>query len=760
MTSERPPSYRFGPFLLDMARRQLSRAGDLVPLRPKDLEVLALLLSNADRAVSKDELLKSVWPDAVVDENNLPRHISTLRRVRGDAAGTEAYIETVPGWGYRFTAAVERVAGEATTPSPAPAAPEHAGSAGLEADPEVLPPPRAATKPSWFRRPAALALALIVSLVVMGGVYRVSRMSPPALAMRELRQVTYQPGHQESPTWSPDGRSLALTSDQSGSFDIYVQSLSGSEMTRLTTSPDHDWQPSWSPDGLRIAFRSERDGGGIYLVGSNGGDERRLADFGYQPRWSPDGTRILLSTGLADQGETSRLFLVDVADGTSRAFSSERLAGYQVLAANWHPHGQQISLWASSATQGRTFATVRVSDGSMFAAPVAEEVAKRIEALGLVLRRFVWAPSGRFLYFEGVAANVGSVWRIGVDPDTQTWISGPDRLTTGAGRDTGISLSADGTKLAFGIVSSRKQLWTLPFDSVAGVVRGSGEPLDLGAEEPVNASLDVDGRRLVYRTVRAGRHEIRERSVIDGQEQILMVGTTTPPHLSRDGTRLAYARTVSAGTGPTASSVVVLTIGGEERPIARFDGRMRWSLTDWAPDGSALLGTCSDATPDAVNRVCLMPLSAAPAAENQLQILAAHATHNLFVPRFSPDMRWISFIASNAGRSTVYIMPARGGPWIQLTDSRFQNDKLRWAPDSRAVYFVSNRSAFLNVWKRQIDAAGQPVGPLTQVTHFNSTKRMIPSSLAGMEFAITSDRFFLPLTEASSRIWLLGNVDK
>ena len=52
------------------------------------------------------------------------------------------------------------------------------------------------------------------------------------------------------------------------------------------------------------------------------------------------------------------------------------------------------------------------------------------------------------------------------------------------------------------------------------------------------------------------------------------------------------------------------------------------------------------------------------------------------------------------------------------------------------------------------------VGPLTQVTQFNSTKRMIPSSLAGMEFAVTAETLLLPLTEASSRIWVLEGVDK
>ena len=756
MTLERPPSFRFGPFVLDMARRQLSRNRSVVPLRPKDLEILALLLTNADRAVSKEEMLKEVWPETVVDENNLPRHISTLRKILGETAGSGTCIETVPGWGYRITCAVERL-NEGAVPT-------GSAVAAIDVATTIVPPRPTAAATAWSRRTASLAAAAaaVASLTVIAGLYLSSRTSPQPAPVRALRQVTYQPGHQEGPAWSPDGNSLALTSDQSGNLDIYVQSLKESELTRLTSSRDHDWQPSWAPDGQRVAFRSERDEGGVYLVRANGTDERRLTDFGYQPRWSPDGSKVLLSTGLEDQGETSRLFLVDPAGGTPVPFAPERLAGYQVIAANWHPEDRQISVWASHPTEGRRFVTVRVADGSMFDSPIADDVSNRIKTLGLTLRRFVWARSGRFLYFEGTAENIGSVWRIGVDPVTHSWVSGPDRLTTGAGQDTGISISSDGTKLAFGIVSARKQLWALPFDAAAGVVRGSGQPVELGVEEPMNASLDVDGRTLIYRTMRAGRTEIRERSLAEGREHVLLAGmTTTPPHLSRDGTRLAYARATSPESGVASVSVFVLsTAGGEEQAIARLDGKTRWTITDWAPDGSALIGTCGEMVPGAFSRLCLMPLSAAPAAERHLQLLAEHPTQSLFVPRFSPDMRWISFIASSAGRSTVYILPAGGGPWIQLTDSRFQNDKLRWAPDSRAVYFVSNRTAFLNVWKRHIDANGQPVGPLTQVTHFNSTKRMIPSSLAGMEFAITSDKLVLPLTEASSRIWLLEDVDK
>src|SRR5437660_1779037 len=72
--------YGFGPFLVDPVRRLLRHQGNVVALAPKAFEVLVTLIERRERIVGKDELLKTVWPNTVVEENNLARHISTLRK--------------------------------------------------------------------------------------------------------------------------------------------------------------------------------------------------------------------------------------------------------------------------------------------------------------------------------------------------------------------------------------------------------------------------------------------------------------------------------------------------------------------------------------------------------------------------------------------------------------------------------------------------------------------------------------------------------
>lgn len=101
-------AYRFGPFHLDVRERRLSRAGgEVIPLRLKVFDTLLVLVANAGRLVTKQELLDTVWPETTVEENNLNHNVSVLRKALGEKATGQQYIETVPRVGYRFAAQVD-----------------------------------------------------------------------------------------------------------------------------------------------------------------------------------------------------------------------------------------------------------------------------------------------------------------------------------------------------------------------------------------------------------------------------------------------------------------------------------------------------------------------------------------------------------------------------------------------------------------------------------------------------------------------------
>ena len=106
--SEPPkPAFEFGPFSLDPGKRLLLRNGAAVPLAPKVLETLLVLVENRDRVLSKDELLDQVWGGASVEEGGLTRNVSILRKTLGEKPDDHQFIVTVPGRGYRFVAAVK-----------------------------------------------------------------------------------------------------------------------------------------------------------------------------------------------------------------------------------------------------------------------------------------------------------------------------------------------------------------------------------------------------------------------------------------------------------------------------------------------------------------------------------------------------------------------------------------------------------------------------------------------------------------------------
>ena len=102
----------FGPFRADANRRLLLRQGKTVPLTPKAFEILMVLIRNADRIVGKDELIKLVWPDTIVEENNLTRNISSLRKALEEGPTEHRFIVTIPGRGYQFAADVPVMAAE------------------------------------------------------------------------------------------------------------------------------------------------------------------------------------------------------------------------------------------------------------------------------------------------------------------------------------------------------------------------------------------------------------------------------------------------------------------------------------------------------------------------------------------------------------------------------------------------------------------------------------------------------------------------
>lgn len=145
--------YEFGEFRLEPEERRLLRGSETIPLTPKQFDLLQLLLESPGHLLDKEELQQKLWPNAFVEETNLTKGISLLRKTLGDTAEGDRFIETVPKRGYRFVAPVRKV---------------NAASQYSTGDPEgsvATPAFQSGTRISW--RVLLLGVALVSSVAVL-----------------------------------------------------------------------------------------------------------------------------------------------------------------------------------------------------------------------------------------------------------------------------------------------------------------------------------------------------------------------------------------------------------------------------------------------------------------------------------------------------------------------------------------------------------------------------------------------------------------
>ena len=368
---------QFGPFEFDEGERMLWRDDQAVPLTPKASDLLAAFISQPGRLLSKDELLKTVWPDTYVEEANLAYHVFALRKALGDATGNGPYIETVPKRGYRFTADVSVVSGAADASEPEPR------SLGTEAPrPSYEHPPTVHHPDPAFpfsRRLTIVALVLLAPLLYFGAL---SWRDVPTADPPRAVPLTSLPGVVRAPSLSPDGNYVVFTwtGEKEDNQDLYVHQVGAGGPHRVTTDPGNDFSPSWSPDGKTIAFlrRGARASHSeLWLTAALGGSERKLVDVrpllpSYRPHsiaWCHDSRCVLVTDSLGPD-KPDALFAVSVESGEKRQLTDPvGLAGDGDPAVS--PDGRSVVfLRYTTPFSGRLY-RLRMADGMV---PVGEPV--------------------------------------------------------------------------------------------------------------------------------------------------------------------------------------------------------------------------------------------------------------------------------------------------------------------------------------------------------------------------------------------------
>ena len=296
--------YTFGPFRLDPREQLLTCDGKAVSLAPKALEMLLLLVQNAGRLMEKDALLRQLWPQTFVEEGNLTKHVSVLRKALSEFSDSTEYLETVPKRGYRFVIQVA----QALDPSPA-LAPLPLSAKTLQTSPSYAPPlareaptveeAQVKRRRRWRRlMPALGGLALAVVTLK-----QIASPGPPPRAVR-ITQLT----HSGRAAWIHqllmDGSRLYFVEKTGGHWGLAWAPVAGGDPVPIPTPFPNTILFDISPDRSELllgSFQGYEDEFPLWIMPTTGGSPRRVGNLNASDAaaWLPDGksawyTQVLL----------------------------------------------------------------------------------------------------------------------------------------------------------------------------------------------------------------------------------------------------------------------------------------------------------------------------------------------------------------------------------------------------------------------------------------------------------------------------------
>lgn len=161
-----------------------------------------------------------------------------------------------------------------------------------------------------------------------------------------IMQITNDPAHDVTPTFSPDGSKVAFSSDRSGNWDIYIVDIQGGRPVQITADPTQDLSPSFSPDGKWLVYASFGTQSGAWemvVVSVMNPTVKRFIGFGLFPKWSPKENKILFQRARQRGTQWFSIWTVDMVNGEAmRPTEIIASANSAAITPSWSPDGKHV----------------------------------------------------------------------------------------------------------------------------------------------------------------------------------------------------------------------------------------------------------------------------------------------------------------------------------------------------------------------------------------------------------------------------------
>ncbi|HET8901625.1 MAG TPA: protein kinase [Holophagaceae bacterium] len=572
-----------------------------------------------------------------------------------------------------------------------------------------------------------LLAAFLAGGVLVWGATLLFRPAPAALRPVALRYLTYS-GRDSSPAASPDGKTLAFTSNRDGKSRIWLKQLRGGGEVALSAGPDD--YPRFSPDGASILFiRTEDGASSLYRMSVLGTDPRKVVDDAVYGDWSPDGGRIAFLRRILENGtDSSSLCLIGSEGGGERELA--RLPGVLLVQPRWSPDGGAILLTTDQATQsgllgelirvdaktgairemqparrfGELSSVAWLSDDAVIYAQ-AESVAGNGAgtSTAMVYREnlstgacqpLFWSPSAAITLDLLPGGRVVLDGHEGQESLREIALEGkepPRWLTQGSSNDRQPVFGRDGDWVCFSSNrSGNLDLWAV--SSRSGVVRS----LTDDAAEDWDPGYTPDGKHILWSSNRSGAFEIwMANSDGSAPRQVSHDGKDAEnPTMTRDGTWVIYASSNPKGPGiwkvhPDGSGAALLVAGSN------------LLLPEVSPDGQFVV--FGGQTSQLHNTLRVVRLDDGSKTVFQMEVSGSLKTPaTLGRCRWTPDGRRLLFTGQNAqGVNGIFVQDFTPGKDTLATrrplagfDPDWVTESLGLSPDGKRLVLAESERSF------------------------------------------------------------------